>query len=248
MLCGGWPGRINISDLSLFCTGHLLLFMENMSVHKIMFIVAQLLGFMLPCQLIAFEGPGTPVILAAELTAFEVPDRDDWQKPDEVLKSLDLKPGDVIADIGAGTGYFTRRFAEAVGPGGQALGLDISPARVQQMKEDAQESGLNSYKAILIKPDDPGLEPGSVDIMFLCNTYHHLGHRVDYFKRLSRSLKQNGRVVIVDFYKKPLPVGPASVDHKVSKETVLEELRAAGYKLLHDRDFLPYQYYLEFGL
>jgi arsenite methyltransferase len=185
--------------------------------------------------------------IIAQAESFEDTERDTWQKPDEVLQHLNLKPGDVVADIGAGTGYFTRRFAMAVGPGGQALGLDISPSRVQQMKEDAQKLALKNYKAILIRPDDPGLKPGSVDVVFLCNTYHHLGNRVDYFKRLSRSLKKNGRVVIVDFYKKPLPVGP-SVDHKISKDLVLEEIRAAGYHLRYDGNFLPYQYYLEFGL
>jgi hypothetical protein len=70
---------------------------------------------------------------------------------------------------------------------------------------------------------------------------------VEYFRKLSMSLKKNGRVVIVDFYKKPLPIGPA-VDHKISKKLVLEEFRAAGYHLKDDKDFLPYQYYLEFGL
>ena len=175
-------------------------------------------------------------------------DRDDWQKPDEVVKSLHLKPGDVIADIGAGDGYFTKRFAKAVSPGGQALGLEISSTKVERMRRDAERSGLNSYKATLIEHDDAGLEPGSVDIVFLCNTYHHLSNRVEYFKKLSPSLKKNGRVVIVDFYKKKMPVGPSSSDHKLAKEVVLEEFQEAGYKLLNDKDFLPYQYYLEFGL
>jgi ubiquinone/menaquinone biosynthesis C-methylase UbiE len=182
------------------------------------------------------------------VTIFEDPERDEWQKPDEVVKSINLKSGDIIADIGAGTGYFTRRFAKTVGPGGQALGLDIRASRVEYMKEDARKLDLSNYKALIIKPDDPGLEPGSVDVVFLCNTYHHIENRVEYFKRLSRSLKKNGRVVIVDFYKKPLPVGPSSLDHKLAKEVVLEEFREAGYILMHDKDFLPYQYYLEFGL
>jgi hypothetical protein len=71
---------------------------------------------------------------------------------------------------------------------------------------------------------------------------------VKYFKKLAASLKKNGRVVIVDFYKKKMPVGPSSLDHKLAREVVLEEFQEAGYKLLQDKDFLPYQYYLEFGL
>ena len=175
-------------------------------------------------------------------------DRDDWQKPDEVVRSMNLKPGDVVADIGAGDGYFTKRFAKAVSPGGQALGLEVSSSKVERIKRDAERSGLDSYKAMLIEHDDAGLERGSVDVVFLCNTYHHLSNRVEYFKKLSPSLKKNGRVVIVDFYKKKMPVGPSSSDHKLAKEVVLEEFQDAGYKLLNDKDFLPYQYYLEFGL
>ena len=173
--------------------------------------------------------------------------RDDWQKPAEVVKSINLKPGDVIADIGAGDGYFTRRFALAVSPGGQALGLEVSSSRVESMREDAESLGLDNYKAVLVDKDDPGLEPGSVDVVFLCNAYHHLQNRVDYFKKTSGGLKKNGRVVIVDFYNKRMDVGPPP-SHTLSREVVLEEMKAAGYTLLKDEDFLSYQYYLEFGL
>lgn len=173
--------------------------------------------------------------------------RDDWQKPAEVVKSINLKPGDVIVDIGAGDGYFTRRFALAVSPGGQALGLEVSSSRVESMREDAEKLGLDNYKAVLVETDDPGLEPGSVDVVFLCNAYHHLQNRVDYFKTTSRGLKKNGRVVIVDFYNKRMDVGPPP-SHTLAKEVVLEEMTAAGYTLLKDKDFLSYQYYLEFGL
>lgn len=178
---------------------------------------------------------------------YEIAGRDEWQKPDEVVKHMNLKAGDVVADIGAGTGYFTRRFAEVVGPGGQALGLEISASDVESMQMDADRLGLDNYKAILVKSNDPELDPGSVDVVFLCNAYHHLSNRVDYFKTTSAGLKKDGRVVIVDFYKKQMEVGPPP-SHNVAKEVVLEEMKAAGYKLLEDKDFLSYQYYLEFGL
>jgi ubiquinone/menaquinone biosynthesis C-methylase UbiE len=231
--------------------------MKNLFPKKVMRMVSALFSIMLLHKVVPVKDQQTQGAIATQqkfnndgawIKAFEDPERDEWQKPDEVVKSLNLKPGDIIADIGAGTGYFTKRFAKAVSPGGQALGLDIVPSRVQHMKEEAQRLGLNNYKALLIKPDNPKLEPGSVDVVFLCNTYHHLENRVDYFQRLSKSLKENGRVVIVDFYKKPLPVGPSSADHKLSKEVVLEEFQVAGYHLKHDKDFLPYQYYLEFVL
>jgi predicted methyltransferase len=183
------------------------------------------------------------------IEAFKEPRRDEWQKPEEVVKSLNLKPGDVVADIGAGNGYFTRYFVKAVSPGGKALGLDIKSTAVQYMKYDADKLESNIYEAHLVKPDHPELEPGSVDVVFLCNTYHHIENdRVDYFKRLSESLNKNGRVVIVDYYTKQLPRGATLSCTPVSKEVVIEEFREAGYNLKYDKDFSQYQYYLEFGL
>lgn len=179
--------------------------------------------------------------------AFENPERDKWQKPDEVVKSLNLKPGDVVVDIGAGTGYFTRHFAVAVGPEGKAVGLDISPSMVKHMNEDAHKLNLKNYEARVVQTDDPGLEPNSVDVVFLCNTYHHIESRADYFRKISGALKANGRVVIVDFYVNT-PVGPQEPGHKLAKETALKEMKQAGYRLLKSHDLLEYQYFLEFGL
>jgi ubiquinone/menaquinone biosynthesis C-methylase UbiE len=178
---------------------------------------------------------------------FEDPERETWQKPDEVIKRLNLTSGDAVADIGAGTGYFTRRFARAVGPEGKALGLDIEPRMIEYMREDARKLNLKNYTARVVKPHDPEIEPQSVDVIFLCNTYHHIEKRVDYLKRISKSLRSNGRVVIVDFYKKPMPYGPP-LDHKMAREAVIEEFQKAGYRLQKFLEFLPYQYFLEFSL
>lgn len=178
--------------------------------------------------------------------AFEDPQRDEWQKPDKVVESLNIKNGDVIADIGAGTGYFTRRFAVATGPDGKALGLDIEKSMVHYMKEDARKLDLPNYEARVVKPDNPALDDNTVDIIFLCNTYHHIQNRVEYFRKASTSLKPGGRLVIVDFYKRELPYGPPP-EHKLSRERVISELKQAGYRLQKTWDFLPYQYFLEFG-
>ena len=177
---------------------------------------------------------------------FEDPKRDEWQQPERVIREMNLRPGDVVADIGAGTGYFTRRFSVAVGPEGKSLGLDIEPSMIQYMKDDAQKLNLPNYLAGIIKTDDPGLDEQSVDVVFLCNTFHHIQNRVDYFKRVMRSIRPGGRLVIVDFYKRELPYGPPP-GHKLSKHTVIEELQQAGYRLKQEWDFLPYQYFLEFG-
>lgn len=224
---------------------------------KITAVVSALLIIMLIYALTGCVTQNKEIVQPAEqssekikwwIKAFEDPERDKWQKPSEVVEKLNLKPGDVVADIGAGTGYFTRHFAWAVGPGGKALGLDIEPDMVKYMEEDARKLNLQNYIPLIVKTDDPGLEPASVDVVFLSNTYHHIENRMDYFKNVSKGLKPGGRVVIVDFYDKPLPVGPQGPGHKLAREIVLKEMQEAGYQLIRSWDFLPYQYFLEFGL
>ncbi len=180
------------------------------------------------------------------LKLFEGDKRDEYQKPEAVVNTMNLKPGNVVADIGAGTGYFTRRFAVAVGPNGTALGLDIEESMVNHMNEEAKKMGLNNYNARIVKTDNPELAPNSIDVIFLCNTYHHIENRVDYFKNVSKSLKSDGRIIIVDFYKNT-DFGPPR-DHKLAKEIVQKEMELAGYSLVQDLKILQEQYYLEFGL
>jgi ubiquinone/menaquinone biosynthesis C-methylase UbiE len=178
---------------------------------------------------------------------FENAERDVWQKPDEVVKQLQLRPGDVVADIGAGTGYFTRRFAAAVEPQGKAVGLDIESTMVTHINEEAQKRGLTNLSARQVLPNDPQLEPRSVDVVFICDTYHHMQERVAYARLLAQALKPGGRVVIVDFQKRPLPLGPP-MEWKLAPETVTEEFHQAGFQLARSVEFLPYQYFLEFTL
>jgi ubiquinone/menaquinone biosynthesis C-methylase UbiE len=177
---------------------------------------------------------------------FEDPERDKWQRPAEVVKAMDLKPGDVVADIGAGTGYFTRHIAAAVGPSGKAIGLDIEPGMVKYMEEDAKKLNLSNYEARVVKTDNPELGPHSVDVIFLCDTYHHIENRLEYFRNVSPSLKPGGRLVIVDFIK-DTDFGPPR-EHKMAKESVIEELLKAGYRLIKSHDLLQHQYFLEFGI
>jgi len=176
--------------------------------------------------------------------AFEDPERVKWQKPAEVVKAMDLRFGDVVADIGAGTGYFTRLFAIAVGTEGKALGLDIEESMVNYMKNDAKKLGFNNYEAKVVRTDNAGLAPNSVDVVFLSNTYHHIANRVDYFKAVAKGFKKDGRVIIVDFYK-DTDFGPPR-DHKLAKAVVLKEMEEAGYRLIKSHNELEHQYFLEF--
>jgi ubiquinone/menaquinone biosynthesis C-methylase UbiE len=175
---------------------------------------------------------------------FEDPERVKWSKPAEVVKAMGLENGDVVADIGAGTGYFTRLFAMAVAPQGMAIGLDIEESMVKYMKDDAKKLGLNNYDAKVIPTDDAGLAANSVDVIFLSNTYHHISNRVDYFKAVAKGLKKDGRVVIVDFYKDS-KIGPPR-DHKLAKVITLKEMNEAGYRLVKTHNILEHQYFLEF--
>lgn len=171
--------------------------------------------------------------------------RDRWQKPDEILKAMDLKPGMVVVDIGAGDGYFTRRFALVVGPDGKAIGVEIDSSKVREMTEDAKERGLSNYEARLVKADDPQLAPRSADVIFLCNTYHHIEGRVPYFARVKSALKPGGRLLILDF--KKTRAGTRE-EPRYTKEEVTEELTEAGYKLVKEFDVeLSRQYFLEFA-
>lgn len=184
--------------------------------------------------------------IAHWVNVFEDPERDKWQKPDEVVRKMMIGRTDIVADIGAGTGYFTRLFAAAA-PEGRAIGLDVEESMIRYMEEDAKKRGLKNYTARVVKTDDPQMEKKSVDIIFLCNTYHHIENRVSYFRRAAESLKDGGRLIIVDFYKKELPYGPPP-SHKLAQEVVISELQEAGYRLRTSQQFLPYQYYLEFDI
>ena len=173
---------------------------------------------------------------------FESKARDRWQKPDEVMTHLRLRAGDIVVDIGAGTGYFTRRFAAAVGTQGSAIGLDVEPTMAAHINAEAAKLGIPNLTARQVPADDPKLEAGSVDVVFICDTYHHMQGRVAYARRLADALKPGGRVVVIDFHERELPLGPP-VAWKLAPEAVTAEFRQAGFELSRALDFLPYQYF-----
>jgi len=179
-----------------------------------------------------------PVSAESYARTLEDPKRDAWQKPDQVVAAMHLKPDDVVADIGAGSGYFARRFAPHVA---EVLAVDIDP----KMLEIVAQNSPNNVKPVLASPDDPKLAPRSVDLIFFCDVLHHIRNRPAYYEKLKTALKPGGRVVVVDFYKKDLPVGPPN-SMKVSETEVTTEFRAAGFRVSKSLDFLKYQYLLVF--
>jgi cyclopropane fatty-acyl-phospholipid synthase-like methyltransferase len=173
---------------------------------------------------------------------FEDPGRDAWQKPDEVIAALALKPDAVVADIGAATGYFPVRLARAL-PEGRVYGVDIEPSMVEYLGHRAQREGLGNLQAVLAAADDPKL-PEPVDLVLVVNTYHHIEQRPAYFERLRAKLKPAGRLAIIDF-RKGQPMGPPEA-HRIDAAQVRAELESAGYALAAEHAFLPNQHFLVF--
>jgi ubiquinone/menaquinone biosynthesis C-methylase UbiE len=172
------------------------------------------------------------------MRVLEDPQRDSWQKPHEVMMALDLKPAETVADIGAGSGYFTRRFALHAG---KVYAVDIDSKLLEAALKDAPKN----VEAVLAAPGDPKLPPASVDTIFFCDVLHHIADRAAYYPKLAKALRPGGRIVIVDFYKKPLPVGPPE-SMKISEDQMIGEMEAAGFRKTKSFDFLPYQYFLVF--
>ncbi len=177
---------------------------------------------------------------------FDDPARADWQKPEEVAAALRLKPGMIVADLGAGTGYFIRYLSKAVAPGGIVLAIDTEPAMVNYIGARAGRDGLTNVVPVLAQADDPFLPRERVDRVLIVDTYHHIDDRLNYFGRMRDSLAPGGRVVVVDFHKRPLPVGPP-LEHKLERSFVVEEMAQAGWTLEREETFLPHQYFLVFG-
>jgi arsenite methyltransferase len=169
----------------------------------------------------------------------EDPSRDAWQKPHEVVMALELKPDEAIADIGAGTGYFARRFARHAG---KVYAVDIDAKLLEIVAKDAPPN----LATVLAAPDDPRLPPSSVDTVFFCDVLHHIDARPAYYGKLARALKPGGRIVVVDFHKRELPVGPPPA-MKLSSREVEDELSAAGFRKVKSFEFLPHQYFLVFA-
>lgn len=186
---------------------------------------------------------GNPADLDAYLARMEEPERAQWQKPDEVVAALQLKPGQVACDIGAGPGYFSLRLARAVGEPGHVFAVDVEPRILEALRKRIESSKVKNISPVLSLADDPLLPPGACDLILVVDTYHHFPDGPAYLRRLARALRPGGKLVNIDFQKRELPVGPP-LEHKVSREAFLKDAKAAGLKPVAEHAFLPYQYFL----
>lgn len=190
-----------------------------------------------------------PTDLKTYLEHLDSPERDKDQKPLQVIDALVLKPDMAVADLGSGSGYFTRRFVEAVTESGKVYAVDVEPEMLDYVKQSVEHMHI-PYTAefILAQPDNPKLPMDSVDLIFLCNVYHHLGDRAAYFSNIKSALRPGGRIAVIDFYhdQRSGDLGFPK-QHLVPRETVVAEMAQAGYRLMREHGFLTRQYFLEFS-
>jgi arsenite methyltransferase len=182
----------------------------------------------------------------AYIRALEDPQRDAWQKPHEVVQALELRAGEVVADIGAGSGYFTLRFASHVGSAGRIYAVDVSEPMISRITDRVKQAGLTNVQPVLAPPDDPKLPPAGVDLVFFCDVWHHIDDQAAYLKKLHAALRPGGEVVMIDFQKRDLPVGPP-VSMKIAKEDLIAQMKEGAFRLVREHTFLPYQYFLVFS-
>jgi ubiquinone/menaquinone biosynthesis C-methylase UbiE len=215
---------------------------------------------MTPCQTGIVASPRVKYLFAALLffvvtcssgctdlkrLAYEGFDRDTWQKPEQVIDSLHIQFGDTVADLGAGSGYFTHRLADAVSPDGKVYAVDVDEGMLEYLKERMTEEGRKNVEAVLAEYHDPLLPTSGVDLIFTCNTYHHLKDRVTYFTKVRKYLREGGRVAIMDFNGEGW--FQQLFGHFTPREIIISEMEAAGYQLQAEHDFLSSQVFLVFS-
>jgi arsenite methyltransferase len=176
--------------------------------------------------------------------AYEGINRDQWQQPEKVIAALKLRPGDQVADLGAGSGYFTFKLAQAVGPAGKVYAVDIDREMIDLIAQRVKKESLQNVQTVVARSDDPRLPTTGVDLIFTVNTYHHIGERIAYFKSLQKYLRPSGRIAVIDFDRRAWLEGLLS--HYTPTEFIKREMEQAGYTLQQDFDFLDRQSFLIF--
>ncbi|CAN5336613.1 class I SAM-dependent methyltransferase [soil metagenome] len=166
-----------------------------------------------------------------DLSRFEDPERDKNLQPDRVMDILNIREGRSVADIGAGSGWFTVRAARRVGPSGQVFAVEINSAFVDLVTKRAQTEGLKNVKAVLGKADDPTLPANSVDAVLFLKSYHEIAEPVALMKKVKTALRKDGLVGIIDR-------NGDGADHGLDESTLINEMKLAGFVLKEKHDFV----------
>jgi ubiquinone/menaquinone biosynthesis C-methylase UbiE len=180
------------------------------------------------------------------LSELEGPDREAWQRPDQIMDALRIADGSAVADLGAGGGWFVVRLARRVGPRGLVYAEDIQKEMIESMDRRVQREGLRNVRMVLGTADDPKLPPASVDAVLIVDAYHEVERPLDLLRNVRSALKPTGRLGIVEFRKDGWGPGPP-LEERVDEAVVIKYAEAAGLRLVSRETFLPYQYLLIFG-
>lgn len=174
--------------------------------------------------------------------------RDEWQHPAQVVDSLEIRQGDKVADLGSGSGYFTFHLTKAVGTTGKVYAVDIDSKMNEYLSRRIKKEGYGNIEIINAEYDDPLLPESEFDLIFICNTYHHLENQVVYFTNVKKYLRSGGRVAIIDFNGKGFIGWFLKIfGHSASSKMIQSEMKAAGYHLQREYNFLPFQNFLIFS-
>ena len=178
------------------------------------------------------------------ISFLERPDRAAWQKPDALVSSLALTGNEVVADVGAGSGYFTFRFSKAL-PHGRVVATDVEPEMVRHIRHKAMTEGVANIEVVLGAADDPKIPAGAA-LIFVCDVLHHVKDQAGWLSKMFAEAQSSARVVVVEFKEGELPAGPPAAV-KLPHDQVINLVTRAGFtKVGDDAALLPYQYVLTF--
>lgn len=180
---------------------------------------------------------------------FEVESREVYHARDEVLRGLALRPGERVADIGAGTGFYALLMAEAVGPGGWVYAVDISPKFVEHLAAQFAERDVANATTVMCTADSVCLPPESIDAALICDVYHHFEFPAETMTSLYRALEPGGRLIVIDFERIPGQSREWTLSHvRANKETFRDEIVDAGFEWVAEREIPGFEenYFLEF--
>jgi ubiquinone/menaquinone biosynthesis C-methylase UbiE len=205
-----------------------------------------LLCFLLSAYAQTAKRQPAPVMGVAGSDWLVRPERIQEEDPDRMLAALEIKPGSVVADIGAGVGYHVWRMSEIVGPAGKVIGEDIQEGMIAQLRKNISDRKLRNVDIILGTPTDPRLPDNAIDLVLMVDVYHEFSEPVAMMNHIRSSLKPDGRIVLVEFRKED-PKVPIQPLHKMSVQDVRSELEPLGFKFQRSLEFLPWQHIIFFS-
>jgi len=197
-------------------------------------------------SLAAQERRHSRIFSAKNLGELEGPDREAWQKPDQIMDALGIADGSVVADLGAGGGWFTVRLARRVGPQGLVYAEDVQREMIESIERRMQREGLRNVRTIVGAADDPKLPPQSLHAVLMVDTYHEVESPIELLRNVRNALTHTGRLGIVGFTKAGWGPGPP-MDERIDAAVVVKDADAAGLRLVSRETFLPYEYLLIFA-